>query len=578
MLNNIYTKLADNQLNDAFELLISNEDNYKDNSIYWCLRGDLCCLINEFETAINCYNKSISLDITHTMPTHRLIDIYTGLNDINSVNYYKENLNIINQSIETKVLQFIAEDLKLSKIADNYSLIKDKLDSYISNMYYLKDDYLISNKDKIYLPYFFDKDNNFSKKANILVSLNKDYIENTKKLTEYGVTNISVIMIYQNKIHIVQVDNNTLKEFKKNNRDNTVAFFYLNESDSNVFSLYKNIPDNLKDKFNRLLFTSKDFSLENMARIPLLAGTSVSGHEIFISYPCPELMYNIEVGHGIMPLKACGALDKVKNFAFSNRTYRNANKVTVTSTMDMVLFSSFTSLDKDKFLISGAPRTDLLMVPNSRKNLEKLLKTKLNDKKVLFNMPTFHNHDASGVVNGSKNLNSFVKIPDFNYKKFDEFLKNNNMICILKVHHAEAKSILKRNKDLNVKNIYTISNEDLKKCNLDLYEVLGGGDLLITDYSSVYSDFLFMEKPIVFTNYDIEEYRENRGLALEPYDFWTAGPKVTTQDDLEKEIIKSLSNEDYYKDKRKELKSVFFKYNDNKSSHRIWEHINSLDK
>ena len=49
------------------------------------------------------------------------------------------------------------------------------------------------------------------------------------------------------------------------------------------------------------------------------------------------------------------------------------------------------------------------------------------------------------------------------------------------------------------------------------------------------------------------------------------------QDDLEKEIIKSLSNEDYYKDKRKELKSVFFKYNDNKSSHRIWEHINSLN-
>lgn len=576
MLHDIYRKLASNQLSDAFELIINNEEEYKNNSTYWSLRGDLCCLINEFETAISCYNKSVSLDIIHTMPTYRLIDIYTSLNDINSVNYYKENLNIITQSLETKVVQTIAEDLNLSKISSNYTLIKNKINECKSNIYYLKDDYLISNKDKLFLPYFFDTDNNFSIEANILVPLNKNYIENVKKLTEYGVTNIYVIMLYNNQIHIVQVDNNTLKEFKKNNRDKTVAFFYLNESDSNVFSLYKNIPDNLKSKFNRLLFRQNDFTLANMAKIPLLASTSISGHEIFISYPCPELMHNIEVGHGNMSIKASGALDKIKNFAISNRTYRNVDKITITSHIDMILWASFTSLSKDKFLMSGAPRTDLLSSPNRRKNLEKLLKTNLDDKKVIFNMPTFHTHDASGRINGNKDLNSFIKIPDFDYKKFDNFLKKNNLICVLKVHHAEAKSILNKKKRLNVKNIYIISNEDLKKSNLDLYEVLGGGDLLITDYSSVYADFLFMEKPIIFTNCDIEEYRENRGLALEPYDFWTAGPKVTSQNDLEKEIIESLSNKDYYKDKRKELKSVFFKYHDNNSSYRVWEYIDSL--
>lgn len=576
MLQTIYNKLSENYLNDAFELLVNNEEIYRDNSIYWCLRGDLCCLINEFETAIDCYNKSLSLDITHTMPIHRLIEIYTGLNNIDSISYYKENLKIITQSIETKKNQFIAEDLKLFKVPTNYKLIKEKIDSCLSNVYYLKDDYLISNNNKLFLPYFFDKDNDFSLKSTILVPLNEDYIDNVRKLVEYGVTNISVIMIYNNQIHIAQIDNNTLKEFKKNNRDNTVAFFYLNESDSNVFSLYKNIPDNLKNKFNRILYRLEDFNINNLARIPLLASISVSGHEIFISHPCPKLMYNIEVGHGYMPLKACGALDKVKNFAFSNSKYKYANKVPVTSNMDMVLFSSFTSLDRDKFLISGAPRTDLLFSSNSRKNLEKLLNTNLNNKKVIFNMPTFHIHDNSGIVNGNKDLNNFIKIPNFNYKEFDNFLQKNNIICVLKVHHAEAKSILEKNKLLNVNNIYTISNENLKKYNLDLYEVLGGGDLLITDYSSVYSDFLFMEKPIVFTNYDIEEYRENRGFSLEPYDFWTAGPKVQTQNDLEKEIIKSLSDENYYKERRNELKPVFFKYNDNKSSYRIWEHINTL--
>ena len=84
-----------------------------------------------------------------------------------------------------------------------------------------------------------------------------------------------------------------------------------------------------------------------------------------------------------------------------------------------------------------------------------------------------------------------------------------------------------------------------------------------------------MNKPIVFTNYDLDEYRENRGIALEPYDFWTAGPKVQKQEDLEFEIKESLSNKDYYIKEREYLRPVFFKTIDNKSSHRIWDYIDS---
>ena len=191
-------------------------------------------------------------------------------------------------------------------------------------------------------------------------------------------------------------------------------------------------------------------------------------------------------------------------------------------------------------------------------------------------MPTFHTHENSGRVNGDSSLNDFIKIPNFNYKEFDSFLEKNNCICVLKVHHAEQSLISNKNKLNNFKNIYAISNLDLKKYNLDLYEVLNSGDLLITDYSSVYADFLFMNKPIVFTNYDIDEYRNNRGIALEPYDFWTAGPKVKDQNSLQIELLKSLTDETYYLNKRTELKSVFFKYDDANSSHRIWEHINSI--
>lgn len=121
-----------------------------------------------------------------------------------------------------------------------------------------------------------------------------------------------------------------------------------------------------------------------------------------------------------------------------------------------------------------------------------------------------------------------------------------------------------------------IYNDDLDKAGLDLYEILNCGDLLITDCSSIYGDFLFMNKPIVFINADIEKYREERGISLEPYDFWTAGPKVKAQDGLEIEILKSLEEEDYYRQKREELRDVFYKYKDGNSSLRVWDYIDSV--
>lgn len=577
MIQNIYNKLSNNQLNEAFELIISSEKELINNSTYWCLRGDLCCLINEFETAINCYEKSLSLDILNTMPIYRLIELYTSFENTELINHYKNNLDIVQKSLNTKTLQFILEDLNINKTTETLAFINNRIDLNKKNFYYFKDEYFISNEHRIHISYFFDTDNTFSKDSNILIPLNKYYIENVNKLLSYGVNEFSVVLLHQRQIYITEIDKKTVDEFKKNNRDNTIVFHQLNEGDSNVFALYNNIPDIYKNKFKRILLKgTEDYTISNMAKIPLLASISVSGHGLFLSYPCPQLIHNIEVGHGSMPIKACGALDKMPNFAFSTNTYKNVGTLCVTSQTDLLLWRSFTEISPNKTLISGNPRTDTLLKSNGRKNLEKILKLKLDNKKVIFNMPTFHTHENSGRVNGDSSLNDFVKIPNFNYKEFDSFLEKNNCICVLKVHHAEQSLISNKNKLHNFKNIYAISNLDLKKYNLDLYEVLNSGDLLITDYSSVYADFLFMNKPIVFTNYDIDEYRNNRGIALEPYDFWTAGPKVKDQNSLQIELLKSLTDETYYLNKRTELKSVFFKYDDANSSHRIWEHIDSI--
>ena len=71
---------------------------------------------------------------------------------------------------------------------------------------------------------------------------------------------------------------------------------------------------------------------------------------------------------------------------------------------------------------------------------------------------------------------------------------NNNSYLVVKKHPLESINITK----LILKIYFFIEDEDLKNEDIDFYEILGASDLLITDYSSVYFDYLLLNKPIIF--------------------------------------------------------------------------------
>ncbi len=61
-------------------------------------------------------------------------------------------------------------------------------------------------------------------------------------------------------------------------------------------------------------------------------------------------------------------------------------------------------------------------------------------------------------------------------------------------------------------------------------EVLGLTDVLVTDYSSIFFDFLATERPIVFYAPDLDDYDDYRGFYLDPQEL--PGPVVRTVTDL----------------------------------------------
>lgn len=108
----------------------------------------------------------------------------------------------------------------------------------------------------------------------------------------------------------------------------------------------------------------------------------------------------------------------------------------------------------------------------------------------------------------------------------------------------------------------------------DIYPALKYFNALITDYSSIYMDFLYFDRPVLFFCYDYEKYiTQDRELQFD-YDWITPGPKCFTQEELEAEIDAALVNKkDTFKGKREEIFKMAFDDNKGDASKRIWNFI-----
>lgn len=89
-------------------------------------------------------------------------------------------------------------------------------------------------------------------------------------------------------------------------------------------------------------------------------------------------------------------------------------------------------------------------------------------------------------------------------------------------------------------------------------EVLAMFDLLITDYSSIYIDYLLLERPILFLPYDREAYLKTRGFNFD-YDEVTPGPKPKSYAEFLNSIEGLLYNEMNYVENRKKIERKFNK-------------------
>ena len=192
------------------------------------------------------------------------------------------------------------------------------------------------------------------------------------------------------------------------------------------------------------------------------------------------------------------------------------------------------------------------------KNLEK--------KTILMFVPTFRKGYSK--IQGSKNFNNLFGFKNFQVKVLIDFSKK--IICFLFINCIQMKkSILMIYKDLiDPKFSYHLNNQVLSDNKFDFYEILNCADILITDYSGIFIDYLLLNRPIIFNPTDLEDYERTRGFLYTPYDQWTPGPKIETQDGLINEVKDILKGVDLFANQRQLSKNIWHQYTDNQSSFR----------
>lgn len=266
------------------------------------------------------------------------------------------------------------------------------------------------------------------------------------------------------------------------------------------------------------------------------------------------LKFNMWHGIPLKKIQADNTFDKVrhpkntwekfKSFPRRLSDEKPSHYVLTTSEFMKLIFES--AFQTKKVSTVGYPRIDgfafdefqNIYTKAEQKALDKIQKCleKNVEGKVIYYMPTFRDSEVA-----------FFDVMDL--QLFNTFLKENRYVFCTKLH---PKSKLRAQfESIESDNIINIDADT------DPYVFISISDVLVTDYSSIYFDYLFANKPIVFFDYDLEQYlRDSREMYFD-YEEYTPGVKASTQEELQ-QALSDVLGEDEFAMQRKELQGRIY--------------------
>ena len=204
--------------------------------------------------------------------------------------------------------------------------------------------------------------------------------------------------------------------------------------------------------------------------------------------------------------------------------------------------------------LTGLPRNDLLLFSDDQisKDLKKgsnWLDDKMGQKVMVLYMPTWRD-----------NIDDNPTFSEEEIAQLKLLLESKNAVLGVKIH-PNAPPI-----NFGSLQIVDLSESPCPEVGIFLRKA----DVLITDYSSVWVDFLLLDRQIVSYCPDLSNYQETRGF-LYDYSSVFPGRVNETFDSFLKQLEVSLSNP--IDSKQGRIKHLFHEFLDSKNSERVSKKI-----
>lgn len=284
---------------------------------------------------------------------------------------------------------------------------------------------------------------------------------------------------------------------------------------------------------------------------------------------------HISAWHGF-PLKLVGFFESAEgigaNFDIVKVITTQTDLIISTSRLSQIMLSGLWAVDPRKVKVTGYPRNDLMLEADGWECMRRVVPGISTESKLLFYLPTMR----KGLKDEGEQFSSNVfNYTDYDVDALDVFLEQHNAYIVMKLHFADAIHFNEGAFALPKRSVVLTDAELIEK-GLTIYHLMKAFSVLITDYSSVYADYLLLNRPVVFSCPDIERYCSDRGFTADnPADFMP-GPIIGTQNELMEKLGEILDGKDGFKEDRSRANSLINKYRDDCSGKRVYEDMLSL--
>ncbi len=295
--------------------------------------------------------------------------------------------------------------------------------------------------------------------------------------------------------------------------------------------------------YNRLCQEGKPVEMcesESGKKIQKKAGVflwTANGYDLDMRYSNGARIINL--WHGL-PLKKIGedAMSRLRERTLFKRFKTNIRKIILPwefnfqngelvcgSPFFSTFFQSAFCLSESQIIINPEPRLSFMTV-DKEESLITGIKQKFPHSTILMYMPTFRDDKL-------RTFDPFTSA-GFDLMRFKDVLQQHNIVFMYKGHFLTDCE----NSQIKLcERIIRVGDNDYD----NLYTVLKDVDVLVTDYSSVYLDYIYLHKPIILFPFDYKDYIAYSREFYFDYNLWEA-KKVYSWEEFEE----CLANKSYY--------------------------------